>query len=99
MPASAEGTKKALVLAMLRRPQGATLVDLVRATGSAVAQCARLPERRDYQENGVAGAFGKRADGVRVYSVPRVARSLNSMQIACPALVSPAAFRWLVRQP
>ncbi len=69
VPASAEGTKKALVLAMLRRPQGATLADLVQATGWQSHSVRGFLSGAITKKMAMQVRSGKRADGVRVYSV------------------------------
>ncbi len=69
VPASAEGTKKALVLAMLRRPQGATLADLVQATGWQSHSVRGFLSGTITKKMALQVRSGKRADGVRVYSV------------------------------
>ncbi len=69
VPASAEGTKKALVLAMLRRPQGATLAELMQATGWQSHSVRGFLSGAIAKKMALQVRSGKRADGVRVYSV------------------------------
>ena len=68
-PASAEGTKKALVLAMLRRPQGATTAELMQETGWQSHSVRGFLSGAITKKMALKVRSSKRADGVRVYSV------------------------------
>jgi len=69
VPAIVEGTKKALVLAMLRRPQGATLAELMQLTGWQSHSVRGFLSGAIAKKMVLKVRSGKRADGVRVYSV------------------------------
>lgn len=68
-PQAGEGTKKALVLALLRRSQGATLAELQQATGWQSHSVRGYLSGADHTKMGLKVRSGKRADGVRVYSI------------------------------
>ncbi len=53
-PTAPEGSKKAIVLDLLRREQGATLAEIAKATDRD-NHSTRLHERDDYQEDGAQG--------------------------------------------
>lgn len=68
-PAGGEGTKKARVLGLLRRAQGATMVELREATGWQSHSVRGFLSGAITKKMGLKVRSGKRADGVRVYSV------------------------------
>jgi len=67
--ASDSGTKKETVLALLRRPQGATLAELMHATGWQPHSVRGFLSGGLKKKMGLKVRSGKRADGLRVYSI------------------------------
>ncbi|PWU08458.1 MAG: hypothetical protein C5B51_07855 [Terriglobia bacterium] len=68
-PATREGTKKAKILALLQRPQSATLGELMKATGWQQHSLRGFLSGALRKKMGLKLKSGLRADGVRVYKV------------------------------
>jgi hypothetical protein len=66
---SESGTKKETVLGLLRRPQGATVAELMQATGWQSHSVRGFLSGALKKKMGLKVRSGKRADGVRTYSV------------------------------
>ncbi|HPT26868.1 MAG TPA: DUF3489 domain-containing protein [Bryobacteraceae bacterium] len=68
-PTAREGSKKAIVLGLLRRPEGATLPDIQAATGWQAHSVRGFISGAITKKMGLAVASTKREDGARVYRV------------------------------
>jgi len=68
-PAAREGSKKAIVLGMLRRPDGATLSDIMAATDWQAHSVRGFISGALGKKMGLKVESVKRADGQRAYSV------------------------------
>ena len=64
-----EGSKKAAILALLRRPDGATLKDLMAATGWQAHSVRGFISGAIVRKMGLKVESQKRADGERAYSI------------------------------
>ncbi len=64
-----EGSKKAIVLDMLRRPEGATLQDIQAATGWQAHSVRGFLSGAITKKMGLAIVSAKREDGLRVYHI------------------------------
>ena len=64
-----EGTKKAAILALLRQPNGATLKDLMAATGWQAHSVRGFISGAIVKKMGLKVESQKRADGERAYSL------------------------------
>ena len=68
-PTAREGSKKAIVLGLLRRPEGATLDDIMSATGWLAHSVRGFISGAITKKMGLAVASTKREDGQRVYQI------------------------------
>jgi len=68
-PTAREGSKKAIVLDLLRRPEGATLDDIMSATDWQSHSVRGFISGAITKKMGLAVTSAKRADGQRVYQI------------------------------
>ena len=68
-PTAREGSKKAIVLGLLRRPEGATLDDIMSATGWLAHSVRGFISGAITKKMGLNVTSAKRADGQRVYQI------------------------------
>jgi hypothetical protein len=68
-PTARDGSKKAQVLDLLRRPEGATLADIMAATGWLAHSVRGFISGALGKKMGLTVESSKRADGARVYSI------------------------------